>query len=115
MPHDAPAPTLHRLDPAAELADVSTEGPFRWLTLHGRTGVHATSIHSKLWFDAPQINAPRGTLRLWFLPLEELATQARIPHIQKFQPDYHAVPVLTDHPETRDASQATFAATFITT
>ena len=106
---------LHRLAPAAELADVESEGPFRWLTLHGRTGVNATSLHSRLSFDAPQVNNARGTLSLWMLALEELHTQARIPHILEFQPDYQAIPVLTDHPELRNPNAATFAMTFVTT
>jgi len=102
------------LGPQERWANVTREGPFRELTLAGRTGVNATSLHSRLAFDAPQINAPRGTLSLWLLALEELSTQAIIPHIQKFQGDYQAVPVLTDHAEVRNVNAAIFAMTFFT-
>ncbi|MFW5683154.1 MAG: DUF1961 family protein, partial [Phycisphaeraceae bacterium] len=102
------------LSPDSPYENVVCDGPFRELTMHGRTGVNATSIHSTLRFDAPQLNAPRGTLSLWLLPLEELSTQANIPHIKNFQADYQAVPVLTDHAELRNVNASTFAMTFFT-
>lgn len=106
--------TARWLDPASPYEHLRCEGAFRELTLHGRTGVNATSLHSRLSFDAPQINAPRGTLSLWLLALEELSTQAWIPHIRSMQADYQAVPVLTDHAEVRNVTASTFAMTFFT-
>ena len=102
------------LSPESPYENVTCEGPFRELTLHGRTGVNATSIHSRLAFNAPAMNAARGTLSLWLLPLEELSTQANIGHIKQFQGDYQSVPVLSDHAEHRNVNAATFAMTFFT-
>ncbi len=110
------ATTTHRwLPPGAPLDNVHVDGPFRDLTIAGRTGLNATSLHSRLWFCAPAIDAPRGTLSLWLLALEELSTQAEIPHIRQFQGDYQNVPVLTDHADVRDVNAATFAMAFVTT
>lgn len=96
-------------------AEAACDGPFRELTLAGRTGVNAVSLHSRMAFELPEINGPRGTLSIWTLGLEELSTQAPSPHIAKFQPDYQVVPVLTDSPEIRDVASSTFAMLFQTT
>lgn len=103
---------LHPDDP---MAGVTTDGPFRTLTIDGRAGVNATSLHSRLWFDAPAINAPRGTLTLWLLSLEDIDTQSSLGHINRFQPDYQVTPILTDHEQVREFKEATFAATFVNT
>ena len=96
-------------------ADVRCDGPFRELTRAGRTGVNALSLHSRMAFELPAINSPRGTLGLWVLGLEELSTQAQIAHIAKFQADYQVVPLLTDSPEPRKLPESTFAMAFTTT
>ena len=89
--------------------DVHCEGPFRRIDRNGRAGVNALSAHSRIGFDLPEINAERGTLSLWMLALEELSTQSYVAYIRNHQPDYQAVPVLTDHAEPRDLREATFA------
>lgn len=111
-----PSPSIRRwLKPDALHEDVHLDGPFRERTSAGRTGLNALSLHSRLWFDAPGIDAPRGTLSLWMLALEELSTQAGIPHIAHFQSDFQNVPVLTDHAGVREINAAVFAMAFVTT
>jgi len=101
---------LHGDDP---LSTVEHDGPFRILSFDGRRGVNPTSVHSRLCFDAPAINQPKGTLTLWVYFLEEVSTQGSPRHVQMLQPDSLAVPLLTDHREVREFNDATFAMTFV--
>ena len=51
-------------------------GPSRILELNGRMGINPTSIHTAIRLGGHCLNGPRGTVTLWFFPLEELACSA---------------------------------------
>ena len=58
---------LDRAEPS-----LSVEGPHRFRSIAGRTGLQVTSLNTKATVKTNLLRADRGTLSLWFSPLEDL-------------------------------------------
>lgn len=86
------------------------DGDTRLLQLDGRTGIHPTSIHTRLTYTGEHtLNAPRGALTLWLMALEDLSTVPALHHIAEHQPDYRDYPLISADENPRNANQAPFA------
>lgn len=60
--------------PLTDAGGVAIEGPHRFRTIAGRTGLHVTSLNTKARVTTDRHAAERGTLSLWFSPLEDLTS-----------------------------------------
>ncbi|MEX0653740.1 MAG: DUF1961 family protein [Phycisphaeraceae bacterium] len=100
--------TCQYLMPASPLAGLEVEGTFESIEMAGRVGLRAASVHSRLGIGAHTVAGKRGALSLWVLPLEDLSPVAPMPHLRELEPDWGCYPLLSDHPQMRDRSQARF-------
>jgi hypothetical protein len=83
-------------------------GSARILELAGRRGIHATSIHTVLELGQHNLNQPRGTVRLWFFALEDLAASFIANHMAVDNPHHANYPFLSDSRVPRDYGNANF-------
>lgn len=100
--------TSRRVDPVDLARSGGVSGSHRILELKGRRGVHPTSIHSTIRVGSHNLNAPRGTLRLWFFALEDLAASVIFPHMATDNPHFANYCFLGDCPAPRDYGQSNF-------
>ncbi len=102
-------PTLAYFPPSDLLAGVEREGPFREIGADGRTGINATSIHSRLTIPKHNINDDKGTLTLWVMPVEDLYSAAVPTFIDPYEPLYYMYTMLSDIPDMKNVTEASFA------
>jgi hypothetical protein len=84
------------------------EGGFEPVQRHGRLGLRATSVHSRLVIDRHTVSGDRGTLALWVLPLEDLSSVAPMPHLLELEPDWRCYTLLSDNRDLRARQKARF-------
>jgi len=77
------------------------EGNLTLIKHAGRHGWKASSIHDRLCFPRHTVNAPRGTLTLHILPLEDFSTCVQIPHTQEREPGAWSTVLLSDNRDLR--------------
>jgi len=90
------------------LAGVGRDGPFRAIGSDGRTGINATSIHSRLTIPKHTINEDKGTLTLWVMPLEDLYSASVPTFIDPYEPLYYMYTMLSDIPDLKNVTDASF-------
>jgi Domain of unknown function (DUF1961) len=88
-------PTLIRYAPGGEQPAV--EGAVTLMEHAGRPAWRAASVRDRLCFPRHTLNAPRGTLGLRILPLEDFATCVQIPHSQEKEPGAWNTVLLSDN------------------
>jgi hypothetical protein len=86
----------------------SIDGPYRVLELHGRRGIHPLSIHTSIRLGDHPLAGPRGTVRLWFFGLEDLAASFIAPHMAMDNPHFCNYAFLSDCPTPRDYGNSSF-------
>ncbi len=102
-------PTLVYFPPNDLLAGIERDGPFRQLSVDGRAGINATSIHSRLKIPKHTINEDKGTLTLWIMPTEDLYSASVPTYIDPYEPLYYMYTMLSDIPDLKNVSDASFA------
>lgn len=80
----------------------------RFITRHGRTGWLARTPTDAIRMEGNPVNEPRGTMMIWILPVEDLATSQRLPQHHKHLPHSGRYRILSDR-EDRDLTAAHFA------
>lgn len=72
----APAPAAASPRPLAvplsDATNVRLEGPHRFRTVRGRTGLQVLSLHTRAVVTTELPRSPQGTVSFWFSPLEDL-------------------------------------------
>jgi hypothetical protein len=76
---------------------------------HGRAGLNTTSIRGRLALPEHTINAPRGTLCLWMMPLDDLHPAQRLPQHAQSNPHYDRFVLLSDREAVHDFEAARFS------
>jgi hypothetical protein len=94
--------------PTTGSPNAEIKGPARSITSAGRSGLHATSIHTRFLFPHHTLNSSRGTLTLWLFPLEALSQTAHMKHFDQFEADYFIFPILSDRDDLRNRIEAGF-------
>ena len=89
-------------------APVKIEGPYRTLTLAGRSGVNTTSIHSRIILNQHQIYNPKGSITMWMASLEEISPLVVHGNMRKSNQNISFYPFLSDHPNPQNFKDATF-------
>ncbi|MBC8127160.1 MAG: DUF1961 family protein [Gloeobacteraceae cyanobacterium ES-bin-144] len=95
-------------DASALTAGEEIKGPARILDFKGRKGINPTSIHTSIKLGAHNLNGPRGTVALWFFPLEDLACSFTTDNMAIDNPHFANYAFLSDCPTPRDYGQANF-------
>lgn len=90
-------------------AGISCAGPARLVTLKGRTGLQAQSIHTRFRLGQHTLNTEKGAVTMWVLPTESLASTAMISHIAHHDPAWESYVLLSDQENLRDWGAAKFA------
>lgn len=103
MPQSMPR---YFINPVRDTSRVT--GPHRILELDGRSGIHPTSVHSVIEVGGHNLNAPRGSLTLWFFALEDLATSFMASHMAMDNPHYANYPFLSDCANPRNYEESRF-------
>lgn len=91
-----------------DTVDVKLSGPARVINFEGRKGLNLTSIHSLLQLKAHNMNEKRGTVTMWVLSLEDLATSNAKNSMAISNPFWTMYPLLTDCPNPQDIISANF-------
>lgn len=87
---------------------VKLSGPARVISFDGRKGLNMTSIHSVLQLKAHNMKEKCGTVSMWVLSLEELATSNTKPTMAISNPYWTMYPLITDCPNPQDIVSANF-------
>lgn len=86
------------------------EGDFRTLSIQDREGLNAASIYSRLIIREHTLNELQGSFTFWFLPLEDMSSQACPVHMSQFEELTHNYVLMSDdHIEFGDVDEASFA------
>jgi hypothetical protein len=91
---------------------VGLEGAFRRVSMAGRSGLQAVSIHSRIRVAHHTVSQDKGSLTLWVLALEDLWCESNQQHIRKHDPMAYSYVILSNHPQIRDWESAAFSLTF---
>src|SRR5262245_11807774 len=91
------------------LGDTPVEGAARVINHQGRKGINALSVRTRAVIPKHTVSSPSGSLTLWLMALEDLATITSIPHILQCEPDFNVYTVLSDNPTLREWESASFA------
>jgi hypothetical protein len=67
--------------PLTSSSDISIEGPHRFLTIAGKKGFNPTSLLTRASVFSSVHKGLRGSVSLWFTPLEELTSFPRMDYI----------------------------------
>ncbi|MHA4845041.1 DUF1961 family protein [Flavitalea antarctica] len=87
---------------------VKLDGPARLITVDGRTGLNITSIRTVLEMKAHTMKEKRGSVTMWVLSLEELATSFSYSGMAKSNPHWRYYPLLSDNPNPQNFDGASF-------
>lgn len=87
---------------------VMLTGPARVINFEGRKGLNLTSIHSVLKLKAHNMNERRGTVTMWVLSLEDLATANAKNTMAISNPYWTMYPLLSDFHNPQDIVSANF-------
>lgn len=112
LAHGAPAVQSkyrYLADASTLSAGESVTGPSRVLDLKGRKGINPTSIHTVIKLGAHNLNDPKGTLVLWFFPLEDLGASFLADHMKMDNPHFATYAFLSVFETPRDVAQANFS------
>jgi hypothetical protein len=105
-----PPPNVRYFRAEAPLCGVATEGRARLVESGGRTGVLASSIHTVFNLEAGHtLDAARGALTFWVLPMEDLRPGVWWGHFVDAEPTCDRYPLLTTGRDRRDLTGATFS------
>ncbi len=94
--------------PLTDATGLTLDGPHRFLTIRGRTGLNVTSLNTRATLDSPIPGFPRGTLSLWFCPLEDLGIFPEMAHLQSKDPYAFFYPLISDSSPARDVENGYF-------
>ena len=83
-------------------------GPARVISIDGRKGLNMTSIHSLLQLKVHNMREKRGTVTMWVLSLEDLATSNAKSSMAISNPYWTMYPLLTDCSNPQDIVSANF-------
>lgn len=87
---------------------LETQGPCRFLTIRGKTGLNPQSVNPTVALRTDLHRSPSGTVSLWFSPLEDLGTMPDNGFIQSRDPSAQWYPLLSDARPARDIENALF-------
>lgn len=112
-------PSLVYKFPVQEAKSCRYQGSFRWIQHQGRTGIHATSVHSRIKISRHGINQKQGAVSLWAMALEEMNMQhsssasetvkADPNRYKQSEPHFQYYTLLSDQKEIRRYDKAHFA------
>lgn len=102
----------HYLTPENPAAGLQIEGGFRSISMNGRRGLQAESIHSRIVIPQHPVNQDQGSITLWVLALEDLWCESNQQHIRKHDPSAYNYVILSDKQQVRDWENAAFSLTF---
>jgi hypothetical protein len=80
----------------------------RYIGYQGRRGLMFTSIHGRAAIPQHSVNARKGTLAFWVLPLQEISPEAHHPNHTLSNPFYNTFAFLTDREAIEDVQAANF-------
>ena len=82
-------------------------GPGRIVNHGGRSGLNATSIHSRIKIDSHTLAGNQGSAIIWFMPLEDMNSTHALNGFDLHHKLWHTFPLLTDSPDfsNEDASR----------
>jgi hypothetical protein len=92
----------------SDTSEVKLTGPARVIYFEGRKGLNMTSIHSVLQLKAHNMKEKRGTVSMWVMSLEDLATSNAKTTMAISNPYWTIYPLLTDCPNQQDIVSANF-------
>ena len=104
--------TFHYLSMDGSERGVQMNGRFRCISMDGRTGFQAESIHSRVVIPRHTVDQDKGALTLWALALEDLWCESNQQHIRKHDPAAYNYVILSDQPQIRDWESAAFSLIF---
>ncbi len=96
-------------DVSALAAGETVTGPSRVLDLKGRKGINPQSIHTVIKLGVHNLNAPKGTVVLWFFALEDLGASFIADHMKMDNPHFATYAFLSDFETPCDVAQANFS------
>ena len=85
---------------------------FRRIEYQGRTGFHGLSIKSRHIIDKHTVNEGQGTVTIWIMPFEDLATVSHQEHFKDTDPLYQNYSIISDNSCGRDYAASTFSVTW---
>jgi hypothetical protein len=91
------------------LKGVDREGPFRKIEQGGRSGINATSIHSRLMIPKHTVNERQGSLTFWVMPIETMYSTSVPFFIMPYEPLYYMYTLLSDITDMKNVTEANFA------
>ena len=94
--------------PLQDATGLTLDGPYRFLTVAGRTGFQPTSLHTKATVSTDVPRGPTGSLSFWFSPLENAGFHAMSDRMQSVVPDATVFPLVSDTFPARNRDQMTF-------
>jgi hypothetical protein len=66
------AQSIQQEFPLDKPAGLHIEGPHRFVSISGITGLHVKSLHTKAWIENTSLTAEQGSISLWLSPLEDI-------------------------------------------
>lgn len=85
------------------------EGSARTISINGRTGINATSAHSRIKYFKHTLNDTKGTLSVWLMALEDLAPAVNYPGMKRDNENYNIFPIVTDQSDINNVWTANFS------
>jgi hypothetical protein len=97
------------LRPGKGAAEVTVEGPHRFLRVAGKTGYHALSLETKLRIATKAHRSDAGSMVVWVAPLESLSAVPRLESIATRDPLARNYNLVSDTWPARNFGAAVFA------
>ena len=92
----------------ADTTNIHLHGPARMLLLDGLTGINTLSIRSRIEIPSHTLNLKKGSLTMWFFPLEDLSPQVAFGNMYKHNGHMNIYPFLSDSEDPQDFTNAHF-------
>ncbi|MEH0152597.1 DUF1961 family protein [Limibacter armeniacum] len=103
----------YKVKPFHEQEDSEIHGEARIVELSGKKAYNLTSIHSRLVFPKHTLNEEKGSLNLWFFPLEDLSPAYRGYRMDMNNKYYFSFSLLSDYAQNpNNIDEANFALSF---
>ncbi len=96
------------IKPIYEYSLTEKEDNTRILSYKGRDGINTTSIHKKITVPKHTVNNSEGSLTIWLLPLEDLATVSHQEHFMDVDPLYQNYAILSDNINSKAYNESVF-------
>jgi len=87
---------------------LTLDGPHRFVAREGRTGLHVSSLNTSAACRTDLHQRPRGTLSIWFNPLEDLGAMPEMEHLRSKDANAFFLPLVSDALPARDLENGYF-------